>query len=85
MISYFSKKISHKLILVSLFSLSLAVILVGVLSYFFARNLLIKKLKNEDLVQLAYLKVEKIESELGKAMETSLALATDPFVLEWVD
>ncbi len=81
----FLKKISHKFILISLFSLSLAVILVGVLSYILARNLLIKKLKTEDLLQLAQLKVEKIESQLGKAIDISLSLATDPLFIQWLE
>lgn len=81
----FFKKISHKFIAISLFSLSTAVILVGVLSYFLARNLLIKKLKSEDLIQLAQLKAEKIESQLGKAVETSVNLADDPLILQWIE
>lgn len=79
------KKISHKFIAISLFSLSIAVILVGTLSYFWAKNLLIKKLKTEDLVQLAQLKVEKIETQLGKAIETSVSLASDPLILQWIE
>ncbi len=77
------EKISTKFILMAIVTLTLAVSLTGALSYSMAKSVLIRKLKSEDLLQLANLKAERIESRLGKALETSLGLARDPVVVAW--
>jgi methyl-accepting chemotaxis protein len=64
-------------------TLTLAVSLTGTLSYSMAKSVLIRKLKSEDLLHLANLKAERIESRLGKALETSLGLARDPLIVAW--
>ncbi|MCB1179976.1 MAG: methyl-accepting chemotaxis protein [Leptospiraceae bacterium] len=64
-------------------SLVFAVSLTGGLSYYLARVVLINKLKSEDLLQLANLKAERIESRLSKALESSIELASDPLLIRW--
>lgn len=80
----FTQKISSKFIFIAIISLVIAVSLTGSLSYYLARSVLLKKLQQEDLIQLAELKVEKIENRLSKALDASIELASDPTVLEWL-
>ncbi|MDF2569526.1 MAG: protein serine/threonine phosphatase [Sporomusa sp.] len=62
----------------------LAVVLTGGISYFITRNAVVDKLKTRDLVYTVDSITAKIDGRVERAKETSLSLATDPMIIEWV-
>lgn len=62
----------------------LAVILTGGISYVMTRNAMVDKLKNRDMLYIVQSMSEKIDGKIARAKETSLLLAKDPIVLQWV-
>lgn len=62
----------------------LAVILTGGISYVITRNAVVDKLKTRDLVYTIDSITAKIDGRIERAKETSLFLATDPMVIQWV-
>ncbi len=77
------KKISTKFITLAVFALTIAISLTGGISYFTARSSIIKKLKSTDLIQIASLKAERVNSRITRAIETSNLIANDPTILRW--
>lgn len=62
----------------------LAVVITGGLGYVITSNALVDKLKTRDMPYFVESISEKIEGRLDRARETSLLLAQDPMVLQWV-
>ena len=77
------KKISTKFITLAVVALTVAIALTGVISYFTARYSIIKKLKSTDLIQIATLKADRVDSRISRAIETSNLIANDPTILRW--
>ncbi|MCB1157803.1 MAG: methyl-accepting chemotaxis protein [Leptospiraceae bacterium] len=77
------KKISNKFIIMAIVALTFAVAVTGIMSYFFARVSLLDRLQSSDLIHLASLKAEQIDSRIQRAIETSLQLADDPLLRDW--
>ncbi|UJF34668.1 cache domain-containing protein [Paenibacillus hexagrammi] len=61
-----------------------SMLLIGFLSYYFTEREVIKKLKNKELGYIAQSVASKVEGRIERAKETSLLLADDPSVVEWV-
>ncbi|MBP6740884.1 MAG: methyl-accepting chemotaxis protein, partial [Leptospiraceae bacterium] len=64
-------------------ALTVAIVLTGGISYFTARSSIIKKLKSTDLIQIATLKADRVDSRISRAIETSNLIANDPTILRW--
>jgi len=62
----------------------LAVVLTGGISYSITRNAVVDKLKSRDLVYIIESISSKIDGRIERAKETSLILAKDPAIIEWV-
>ena len=62
----------------------LAVVLTGSISYFITRNATVDKLKSRDLVYIVESISSKIDSRIERAKETSLILAKDPAIIQWI-
>lgn len=62
----------------------LAVIFTGSISYFITRNAVVDKLKSRDLIYITESAAAKIDGRIARARETSLLLARDPVVNDWV-
>ena len=77
------KKISTKFITLAVSTLTLAISLTGGISYFTARSSIITKLKSTDLIQIASLKAERVDSRISRAIETSNLIANDPTIIRW--
>ena len=77
------KKISTKFITLAVVALTVAIVLTGGISYFTARSSIIKKLKTTDLIQIATLKADRVDSRISRAIETSNLIANDPTILRW--
>ncbi|MBK6607145.1 MAG: methyl-accepting chemotaxis protein [Leptospiraceae bacterium] len=77
------KKISTKFITLAVVALTVAITLTGGISYFTARSSIIKKLKSTDLIQIATLKADRVDSRISRAIETSNLIANDPTILRW--
>src|SRR5690606_36677155 len=54
------------------------------LVYMFTEREVVKKLQNNDLVTLGEAMSLKVDARIDKASETSLALAHDPILTEWL-
>lgn len=63
----------------------LAVILTGSISYYITRNAVVDKLKSRDIVFIIESIAAKIDGRIGRAKETSLILAKDPTIVQWID
>ncbi|WP_127579384.1 SpoIIE family protein phosphatase [Paenibacillus koleovorans] len=61
-----------------------SIVLIGAFGYFFTEREALKKLKTRDLVTLAESISAKVDARIDKAIETSLQLAHDPAMLEWL-
>ena len=73
-----------KVLIFASFIIVLAVVLTGSISYLITRNAVVDKLKTQDLVYTVNSITAKIDGRLERAKETSLILATDPMIIEWV-
>lgn len=62
----------------------LAVVLTGGISYFITRNAVVDKLKSRDLVYIIESISSKIDGRIERAKETSLVLAKDPAIIQWI-
>jgi serine phosphatase RsbU (regulator of sigma subunit) len=62
----------------------LAVVLTGSISYLITRNAVVDKLKSRDLVYVIESISSKIDGRIARAKETSLMLAKDPAVIQWI-
>ncbi len=59
-------------------------LLTGSLSYHIAEKAIIEKLKTKDLFFIVQSAAGKIEGRMARAKETSLMMARDPFLSDWV-
>ncbi len=75
--------VSGKFIGLAVILLLTAVAVTGSVSYFLARSVIIRKLKTEDLKNIALLKAEKIEAKLSRALETAIDISDDPLIQDW--
>lgn len=62
----------------------LAVVLTGSISYYITRSEVVEKLKTRDLVYITESISAKIDGRIERAKETSVLLAKDPAIIEWV-
>ncbi len=74
-----------KVVVFACFIIVLAVLLTGNISYFITRNAVVDKLKSRDLVYIIESIATKVDSRIGRAQETSLILAKDPTIVQWID
>ncbi|WP_104373121.1 SpoIIE family protein phosphatase [Desulfocucumis palustris] len=73
-----------KVILFASAIIILSIILVGSFVYFFTEKEVVRKLKSKDLVYIAESIASKIDGRVERAKETSLLLARDPEIIQWV-
>lgn len=73
-----------KVVVFACFIILLAVVLTGGVSYFITRNAVVDKLKTRDLVNIIESIAAKIDGRIERAKETSLTLAQDPTIMEWI-
>lgn len=62
----------------------LAVLLTGSISYLITKNAVVDKLKSQDLVYIIQSMTSKVDGRIERAKETSLILANDPTIIQWV-
>ncbi|SDF58030.1 SpoIIE family protein phosphatase [Sporomusa acidovorans] len=62
----------------------LSVMLTGVMSYYITRNAVVEKLKTRDLIYIIESISSKIDGRIERAKETSLLLAQDPAIIQWI-
>lgn len=62
----------------------LAVLITGGISFFITQNAVVDKLKSRDLVHIIASISAKIDGRIERATETSLILAKDPAIIQWV-
>lgn len=65
-------------------SIALSLVIMGGVSYFITEKAAIDKLKSKDLFYILESVSEKIEGRIARAKETSLLIAQDPFLNNWV-
>ncbi|WZL72758.1 cache domain-containing protein [Clostridiaceae bacterium 35-E11] len=75
---------SLRLILLASMTIILAVFLMGGISYIITKNAVVEKLKSRDLLYIAQSITTKIDSRIERAKETSLMLAKDPVIKDWI-
>lgn len=73
-----------KVVVFACFIIILAVVLTGGVSYFITRNAVVEKLKSRDLVNIIESIAAKVDGRIERATETSLALAQDPAINQWI-
>lgn len=61
-----------------------SILLIGTFVYTFTEKEVVKKLKSRDLITIAELISTKVDARIDKAIETSLLMAHDPALLEWL-
>lgn len=66
------------------FVIILAVALTGGIGYFVTQRAVVEKLKTRDLIYIIQSIAAKIDGRLERARETSLTLARDPAIVEWI-
>ena len=74
------KKVTFFASIIIIFS----ILLVGLISYVITEKEVVYKLKNKDLATIADAISSKIDSPILRAKETSLVLAQDPEIIQWV-
>lgn len=62
----------------------LAVVFTGSISYFITRNAVVDKLKSRDLIYVIESISAKIDGRIERAKESSLILAQDPTIIQWI-
>lgn len=77
------RSIGSKFGVIAILNLLFAIVLTGSVSYIVVRSFILHRLKTFDLVQIASLKAEKIDSRIARAIETSRIIASDPTILAW--
>lgn len=78
------KKGTERVLLLSSILLVISIFLIGTLVYVFAEKEVVRKLKEKDLIYIGESISAKIDEQIFRAKETSLILANDPAVYEWV-
>ncbi|SMC51762.1 SpoIIE family protein phosphatase [Sporomusa malonica] len=73
-----------KVVVFACFIIVLAVVLTGGISYFITRNAVVDKLKSRDLVYIIESISAKIDGRVERAKETSLILAKDQAIIQWI-
>lgn len=73
-----------KVVVFACFIIVLSVVLTGAISYYITRNAVVEKLKSRDLVYIVESMSAKIDGRIDRAKETSLILAQDPTVIQWI-
>lgn len=73
-----------KVIMFASLIIVLSVVLMGIISYVITNNAIVDKLKTKDLVYIARSISSKIEGRVERATETSMMLARDPSVMDWI-
>jgi serine phosphatase RsbU (regulator of sigma subunit) len=79
----FDKGVTKVMILASAL-IVFSMLLIGTFVYQFTEREVVKKLKSKDLVTMAEAISLKVDARIDKAVETSLSLAHDPILLEWL-
>jgi hypothetical protein len=62
-----------------------SIILIGTFVYSFTEKEAVKKLKSRDLFTLAQSITSQVDARIDKEIETSLVLAHDPALLQWLE
>ncbi len=73
-----------KLIIAASLIIIFSIGLMGSISYMIANNEVVKKLKTKDLLFIGESISSKINARINRAIETSLVLANDPQIIDWV-
>jgi len=73
-----------RIILIATVTICFAVIITGILGYTNTKESLINKAKSEDLVFIVKSMASKVDSRIGRAVESSYIFARDPLNIEWV-
>lgn len=71
-------------IAIASFSIALSLVIMGGASYLITEKAAIDKLKSKDLFYILDAASEKIDGRITRAKETSVLLAQDPFLNEWI-
>ena len=71
-------------ILLACLSIAISMLLTGSLSYNITKKAVIEKLKTKDLFFIVQSAAGRIDGRMARAKETSLIMARDPFLNEWV-
>jgi hypothetical protein len=61
-----------------------AVVFTGGVSYYITRTAIVDKLKARDLIYIVESITSKVDGRIERAKETSLMLASDPTVVQWI-
>ncbi|WP_284638064.1 SpoIIE family protein phosphatase [Paenibacillus silviterrae] len=62
-----------------------SMLLIGVITYGFTEDELVRKWKDKDLVRIVESMAAKVDGHIEKAKETSLIMAKDPQLIRWVN
>lgn len=73
-----------KIVFIACISISLSVIITGVLGYNNTKKALIEKAKSQDIVYIVKSMAAKIDSRISRAVETSQIFAKDPINIKWL-
>jgi Serine phosphatase RsbU, regulator of sigma subunit len=73
-----------KVVVFACFTIVAAVVITGCLSYFITRSAVVEKLKTRDIVYIVESISAKIDGRIERAKETSLILAHDQVIADWV-
>jgi serine phosphatase RsbU (regulator of sigma subunit) len=73
-----------KVILTASIIIVLSIVLAGTMVYVIAEKEVVNKLKSKDLVRIAESIASKVDGRLERAKESSLLMAKDPELIEWM-
>ncbi len=73
-----------KVVVLACFIIIIAVVLTGGIGYFITRNAVVTKLKMYDLANVVDSIASKLDGRIARAKETSLILAKDPAIIDWI-
>src|SRR6185295_155632 len=80
---FFNKSIAQQLAVFAGISITLATMFTGFMSFLITKDSIVKKLKEQDLINLIRLKGEAINHRIKRGKETSYILARDPVIRAW--
>lgn len=73
-----------KVVVLASLTIIVSILLTGGISYYIAKEAIIQKLKNKDLIFVAQSITAKIDARIDRAKETSLQLSRDPIIIKWL-
>ncbi|RXT05787.1 SpoIIE family protein phosphatase [Ammoniphilus sp. CFH 90114] len=74
----------YRIMILASFMILFSIGLIGTIGYLIMEKEAVKKLKEKDLIYISESMASKINGRIDRAKETSLSLAYDPVIIDWI-